>query len=150
MPGTWVTHGEHMHQQPLDASFWIAEDEGPGDRAGILAGLAETMSRGPEIPKAIIGNGWHNASSKEELAPVVAAGFHFISECYARTDDGVPTGYTPAGLEDNAVRALGFPGSRVEPSFGLFGGATDADYDQWKAANPGWSDYVVENVLVNA
>jgi hypothetical protein len=150
MPGTWVTHGEHLHLSPTDALFWIAEDEGPGDRLGILQNLAETMGRGPDIPKAIIGNGWHDAGSLQQMLPVVAAGFSFITECYARTDNGDPTGYTPSGLEANAVQALGFPGSKVEPCFGIFGGARPADYTQWKAANPGWSDYTVENVLTNA
>lgn len=69
---------------------------------------------------------------------------------YARTDDGHVTGYTPEGLAHNAATNLGFPYSRIQPAFGIFGGATASYYDPMKPANPGWSDYVVEHVFVNA
>lgn len=150
MAGSWVTEGKNLHLSPMDADFWIAEDEGPDDRYGILTNLDETLSRGEGKPKAIIGNGWHTPSSKSELSPVVGAGFHFITEMYARTDDGIPTGYTIEGLADNASRNLGFPLRRIQPAFGLFGGVDASYYDQYRAGNPGWSEYVVEHVLVNA
>jgi hypothetical protein len=150
MPGTWVTDGERLHLSPGDAHFWIAEDEGPSDRNGILSGLSTTVSRAEGKPLAIIGNGWHTFFSKGQLAPVVDAGFHFITEMYARTDDGHPTNYSPESLADNAHRNLGFPHGRIQPAFGIFGGVGPTYYDQYKPSNPGWSDYLVEHVLVNA
>jgi hypothetical protein len=148
LPGTWVTRGDWFGRlEPSDSAFMIAEDESPSDRAGILARHAEGL---PSKPKAIIGNGWHDAGSKAQLAPLVAAGYHFITEMYARTDDGQVTGYTPVGLAFNANHNLGFPYARIQPCFGRFGGATEADYAHYKPASPGWSDYLVDNVIVNA
>jgi len=148
LPGTWVTRGINFGTtEPHDSRFMIAEDESPDDRLGIL----DAFRRGlPDKPKAIIGNGWNTPSSKAELAPVVAAGTYFITECYARTDWGTPTGYTPEGLADNAHRLLGFPMNRIQHAWGMFGGAGDLDYDQWKPLYPGWSDYLVEYVFTNA
>lgn len=148
IPGTWVTEGRNLGVlEPADSAFMIAEDESPADRQGILARLSAGL---PAKPKAIIGNGWHDSGSKAQMAPVVAAGFHFISECYARTDDGTPTGYTPEALAFNANNNLGFPYARIQPCFGRFGGARESDYAAWKLTSPGWSDYLVDNVIVNA
>lgn len=148
--GTWVTHGENIDASPLDADFWIAEDEGPSDRQGIINSRAAKGWLLPELPKAIIGNGWHDATSKAELIGTVNNGWYFLTEMYSYTDDGQPTGYTPAGLADNAIRNLGFPAERVQPCFGIFGGATPASYDPFRPSNPGWSEYIVEAVIPNA
>ena len=145
IPGTWVTQGGNLGlYEPGNSEFMLAEDEGPGDREGILL----AMQRGlPDKPKGIIGSGWHNSESKSQLQPVHNEGWWFHSECYARTDDGRATGYTPQRLADNAHVNLGFPYDRIQPSFGRFGGATEEDYDQWMTG--GWSDWLVEGVLAN-
>lgn len=147
-PGTWVTDGRNLGRwEPGDSEFMIAEDEGPGDRQGIF----DAIQRGlPPKPKAVIGNGWRAGTAGGQMQPAVDAGFHFITECYARTDDGRVTGYTPDGLAWNCHTYLGFPYERIQPCFGRFGGAQESDYAQWKGANLGWSDYSVEGVLVNA
>jgi len=147
-PGTWVTQGQNFGVlEPGDSQFMISEDESPADRAGILQRHAQGL---PAKPKAIIGNGWHTSASKTEMAPLVAAGYHFITELYARTDDGRPTGYTQGGLAFNAWNNLGFPLDRIQPCFGRFGGATEEDYAPYKQAYKGWSDYLVDNVIINA
>lgn len=149
LPGTWVTEGQNFGRwEPTDSAFMIAEDEGPLDRAGILAAIDAGFL--PDKPKAIIGNGWWTSPVPDQLKKAVDAGFHYITECYARTDAGAPTGYTPDGLAWNAHTYLGFPYDRIQPCFGMFGGAGDADYAAFKPANPGWSDYTVDYVLVNA
>jgi len=148
LPGTWVTDGRNLGvSEPSDSRFMIAEDEGSFDRQGIIDAIRRGL---PDKPKAIIGNGWWLTPEPGQMLEAVAAGFHFITECYARTDLGVPTGYTPAGLAWNAHTYLGFPYDRIQPCFGMFGGATDADYAAWKETNPGWSDYLVEYTLTNA
>ena len=148
MPGTWVTQGGNLGRwEPTSSDFMVAEDEGASDRSGILAAVARGL---PSKPKAIIGSGWSSPTSRDDMRPVVDAGFHFLTECYARTDDGQPTGYTPEGLADNAHRLLGFPLDRIQPAFGYFGGAGDLDYQQWRAVYLGCADWLVDNVLVNA
>lgn len=147
IPGTWVTEGGNLGlMEPGNSEFMIAEDEGPGDREGILNAIARGL---PDKPKAIIGNGWHTSGGLG-LGQAVDEGFFYLTECYARTDDGHATGYTPNALADNAHVNLGFSYARINPSFGQFGGASDADYAAFKTKNPGWSDWLVEGVLQNA
>lgn len=148
MPGTWVTFGGNLGRwEPDNSAFMIAEDEGASDRAGIFAMIDAGL---PDKPKAIIGNGWTSSSLPDQMKKAVDAGFFYLTECYARTDAGVPTGYTPDGLAWNAHTYLGFEYARIQPVFGMFGGAGDADYAPFKDANPGWSDYSVDYVFINA
>jgi hypothetical protein len=149
LPGTWVTDGRNLGRwEPSDSAFMIAEDEVWSDRAGILTAIE--AGHLPDKPKAIIGNGWWTQPVGGQMKAAVDAGFHYITECYARTDAGQPTGFTPERLAWNAHTYLGFPYDRIQPCFGYFGGATEADYAAWKPANPGWSAYLIDNVIVNA
>jgi hypothetical protein len=149
VPGTWVTDGANLGRwEPTASQFMIAEDEGFEDRQGIFNAIARGL---PSKPKAIIGNGWwDSALGTEQLKPAVDAGFFYLTECYARTDLGAPTGYTPETLAWNAFTYLGFEYDHIQPVFGMFGGAGDSDYAEFKPGNPGWSDYAVEYVFVNA
>lgn len=108
------------------------------------------------MPKAIVSNVWvikrPDGSTDIEAtlstaAPLVEAGFHCLTEVYIRGDDGHHTGHTPERLAFTAMRDLGFAPDRVQPCFGIFGGAKPADYDQWRGEYPGWSDYPVEHTL---
>lgn len=148
LPGTWVTNGGNLGRwEPSNSAFMIAEDEDAADRAGIFAMIAAGL---PDKPKAIIGNGWWESGEGGALQPAVDAGFFYLTECYARTDAGEPTGYTPATLAWNAHTYLGFEYDHIQPVFGMFGGAGDADYEFFKPSNPGWSDYSVDYVFINA
>lgn len=152
-PGVWFTDGRNLRLTPADAHFTIAEDESPADRQGAIDSIPLLD---PAMPKAIVSNVWvvkkpdgvtDVPATLATAAPLVEAGFHMITETYIRNDSGYPTGVTPDSLAFIAEHHLGFPRSRIQPTFGIFGGATEQDYAQWKPAWPGWSDYVVENTL---
>jgi len=159
LPGAWVTEGAKIAEVPLDASFAIAECEGPGDYDGIMAAIKHQML--PSCPKAIITNfgglivkdanedllvgGETNVpASRARAAPLVDAGFECLTEVYIRDDAGNPTGKTAESMDFIAREQLGF--ARSQPVFGIFGGATLPDYAQWFGW-PGWSVYPIEAVL---
>lgn len=130
----------------------IAEVEGPGDYDGLMIAMRQQML--PACPLAIVTNfggldvklpngETDIAASQERTAPLVAAGFDCLTEVYARTDDGVPTGRT-AAIMDAKARQIGFP--RSWPVFGWFGGASTPDYaDDLDIV--GSSDYLAEHRL---
>lgn len=150
MPGVWVTHGGNIVHTPFDAAFAIAEVEGDGDYHSLM--LAVENGALPDCPLAIItnfggllikdaGGVTDITASLARAKPLVDAGFDCLTECYLRTDDGRPTGLTPAKLDFIATQHLGFP--RTQPVFGTFGGTRLEEYEQW-VDWPGWSVYLAE------
>lgn len=152
VPGVWFTNGGNIRLTPADAGFAIAEDEGVSDRQGIIDAIPYLD---PAMPKAVVSNMWvikkNDGSGETDIAaslastrPLVEAGFSGISEVYIRNDSGAPTGVTPDSLAYIARNHLGY--KRVQPVFGIFGGAKVPDYERWRISGA-WSDYVVENTL---
>jgi hypothetical protein len=154
LPGVWVTGGQNLRTVPHDAVFAIAEDESPSDRHGAADSLLHLP---PEMDKAIVSNVWtyrrEDGSTDiprthASCATLVEAGVHCVCEVYIRQDNGEPTGQFPAGQALGAITHMGFPPSRVHFVWGIFGGATEADYAAFKEqVGPRWQDYVVESTL---
>ena len=144
----WFTNGWNLVDTPTDSGFTVVEVEGSNDLRGILASHQQLPL---EIPRAIItdfnglivkdGNGVTDIPVSQAIAkPLIDAGFDLITESYLATDNGTPTGRTPDTMHSVAVQ-LGW--TKSQPAFGLFGGKTIADYDQWKDW-PGNCDYLAE------
>jgi hypothetical protein len=156
-PGLWVSDSRLWANGPLGGDFLILEDESPSDRQAILDDLDLIMHQDEDI--AIIGGNWcltkpdgsvDIPATKAQMKPIVDAGVTYIGEVYVRTDAGQPTGQSLADMQNIAINYMGFPAERVQPAFGMFGGATEAAYAAWRAASPATSDWPVEGVIVNA
>ena len=151
LPGTWFTQGWNIGMTPADAAFTIGEVESEADRQGIISEFARsntTRDRIMQMPRAVITDmgPFRNGAvpAPEKAKWFVDNGFACITEVYARTDSGQPTGKTPASMADHAYQ-VGF--QRVQSCFGIFGGATVETYSEWAKQESGWSHYVLENVL---
>lgn len=156
-PGLWVSDSRLWASGPAGGDFLILEDEIPADRQAILSDLGDILFAYDEV--AIIGGNWcltkpdgsvDIPATKAQMKPIVDAGVTYIGEVYVRTDAGQPTGQNLADMQNIAINYMGFPADRVQPAFGMFGGATEAAYAAWRAASPATSDWPVEGVLVNA
>lgn len=156
-PGLWVSDSRQWASAPRGGDFLILEDEVPSDRQAILDNLDTILLQEEAI--AIVGGNWcltkpdgsvDIPATRAQMKPIVDAGVAYLGEVYVRTDGGQPTGMTLAAMQNIAINYMGFPAERVQPVFGMFGGATEAAYAEWRAASPATSDWPIEGVLVNA
>ncbi len=138
----------------MDTDFVIAEDETPDDRNALLMS-ADLIAE--ERVFGIVGGNWvvpgyTKEQSKAQMKPLVDAGVTYLGEVYRVTDSGQPTYMTLAKMQDVAINWLGFPSSRVEPVFGIFGGLDEYDpaYREWFAASRSPSYWPVEKLITNA
>lgn len=142
LPGVWFTEGGHIADTPSDASFAIAECEGPGDYEGVTAAIKHLML--PRCPLAIITNfnvpliTPEGVPRPEMAAPLIEAGFRCLTEAYLGDNPNA----TPDNL-DRMARGCGWPSS--QPVFGVYNAPASA-YDPWRSW-PGASDYLAEYLL---
>lgn len=145
-PGVWFTDPwsfVSLYSLPPDADFAIFEDESANDRDGIVHAL-DHLPSGPRY--AVITDAWvyklpdgvttDVPRSRESTAPIVEAGLTCLTEVYARTDGGQPTGKTVENMEFVAREHLGY--RDVQPCYGVFGGARLQDYDTSRAQFSVW------------
>jgi hypothetical protein len=141
LAGTWTTEGGNIDMTPVDASFAIAELEGPGDYDGIM--FAIENQRLPSCSLAVITNfnipltDTSGVPRPEKAKPLIDAGFSCLTECYLGDNPNA----TPDEMDFKA-RQCGWPTS--QPVFGVYN-KPPAAYAEW-ADWPG-VDYLGENVL---
>jgi hypothetical protein len=155
LAGYWVTSAANWVNGPIDTDFIIAEDETPDDRNALL--MTADVIAGEGAPFGIVGGNWvvpgyTKEQSKAQMKPLVDAGVTYLGEVYRVTDNGTPTYMTLAKMQDVAINWLGFPSSRVEPVFGIFGGLDEYDpaYQEWFAASRSPSYWPIEKLITNA